>query len=70
MRVTMCSSGMDCVWNDELIAMFGENLSAAHSMISCGVFASNSAEYFPILYTDNMARLYRLYHARMGIMPL
>ena len=55
----MCKSGMDCVWNDELIAMFGENLSAAHSMISCGVFVSNSAENFSTLYTDNMLGLYR-----------
>jgi SAM-dependent methyltransferase len=59
MRVAMCSSGMDCVWNDELIAMYGENLSAAHSIISCGVFVSNSLENFSILCTDNMLALYR-----------
>jgi tRNA (uracil-5-)-methyltransferase TRM9 len=59
MRVAMCSSGMDCVWNDELIAMEGENLSDAHSMISCGVFVSNSFENFSILCADNMMELYR-----------
>ena len=59
MRVAMCNSGMDCVWNDELIAMKGENLSDAHSMISCGVFVSNSFENFSILCADNMLGLYR-----------
>jgi hypothetical protein len=28
-------------------------------MISCGVFVSNSFEYFSILCTDNMLELYR-----------
>ncbi len=50
---------MDCVWNDELIAMYGENLSAAHSIISCGVFVSNSLENFSIFCNDNMLALYR-----------
>jgi tRNA (uracil-5-)-methyltransferase TRM9 len=50
---------MDCVWNDELIAMNGEYLSAAHLMISCGVFVSKSFENFSILYADNMLELYR-----------
>ena len=35
---------MDCVWNDELNAICGQNVSTAHLMISCGVFVSNSSE--------------------------
>ena len=40
----MCRSGTDWVWNDELNAICGQNVSTAHLMISCGVFVSNSSE--------------------------
>jgi len=57
--VTMCSSGMDCVWKDELRAISGQNRSAAQLRISWGVLLSNSSESFPISRADNMRGLYR-----------
>lgn len=59
MRVTMCNSGTDCVWNDELMAISGQYVPTAHWMISCGVLVSNSSESFPISTTDNILGLYR-----------
>ena len=41
MSEAMCSNGTDCVWNDELNAICGQNASTAHLIISCGVFVSN-----------------------------
>src|SRR3990172_4106303 len=57
--VTMCSSGRECVWNDELMAISGQNRSTAHWMISCGDFVSNSFESVSISCVDNMPGLYR-----------
>ena len=44
--------------NDELKAIWGQNVSMAHLRISCGVFVSNSSERRSISLTENMRRLY------------
>src|SRR5690606_915763 len=62
MRDAMCNNGTDCVWNDELIAIFCEKRVSAHSIISCGVFSSNSSESLFIFCSDNMRALYRYNH--------
>ncbi|MGE5463808.1 MAG: class I SAM-dependent methyltransferase, partial [Syntrophothermus sp.] len=55
----MCSKGTDWVWNDELNATCGQNVSTAHWMICCGVFVSNSWESFSISSLESTRRLYR-----------
>jgi len=58
MREAMCSSGIDCVWNEELIAICGQNSPIAQVRISWGVLDSNSSESCAIFFFDNMGGNY------------
>lgn len=67
MRVTMCKSGMLCVWNEVLIAIFGVNSSTAHWMISCGFFISNCAESAAISSLENIEENYTRYNVGVNV---
>jgi hypothetical protein len=60
MREAMCNNGIDWVWNDELMAICGQNSAIAQLKISWGVLLSNSSESRAICFFDNMGGNYNL----------
>ena len=64
MRDAICNNGTDWVWNEELSAIWGQNVSIDHLRISCGVFVSNSSESRSISPAENIGKDYTRYTLR------